>query len=94
MIGHVTKPKFGKIFAFDTFENAADYVRISGFAALTILKCRGKNVTEFAHRSIPWGDETFYFTDFWNDTSSQEWNLRTKTGTVLCDELEVLEKVR
>ena len=82
------KPKIGKIFAFNTIEDAREFrAKIGGGPYYELWKGIGKGIMEIDLICLSWDDTE----QFWEGISTSTFH--APSGTVVVDELKLLEKV-
>lgn len=82
-IGEWTKPKVGKIFVFDSLENAQDFT----WQGDVIFKCEAKNPTKAHYRCF----KNNKFESFWSGYGNSCDDV--PKGTYFADEIKPLERV-
>lgn len=82
------KPKIGKIFAFNTIEDASKFqANIGESPPYELWKCIGKNIEKIDLICLRWDDTE----QFWKGIPTSTFH--APSGTVVVSELKLLEKV-
>lgn len=93
-LGKVIRPKIGKIFAFDTLDNVVEFPYGD-----QIWECRAKNAEPFkgrvlANRTIVVACYVGYWKSYHHPVTIDTWLVNAPDGTVLCDSLTLIKRVR
>jgi len=94
-IGRTTRPNIGKIFAFDTIENADDFMGCSN--AYSVFECDCENPS-VAKRIIPTRQGLCYdkigISLFWSEYEKGIYKgYRPLKGTILCDSITPIRRI-
>lgn len=99
-VGVTTVPKIGKLFAFDSIENAVRFVEDGSFGTVLwsirrILRCEAVLSKETFNKVVVPDD--LFIEDFWTKHIFREWSqkdaplISVPQGTVFCEEITPLE---
>lgn len=89
-VGHVTKPCFGKLFAFRCLDDAEDFALRPDIEGIVFTAFTKGTVREPVG-IMSWGSGLTGIIAFWRGEKSYE--CETPEGTVLCDDIKLIRRV-
>ena len=101
MTNQVNKPKVGKIFAFDTFEAADEYIRLhvsyGGYKKLIVYEATTSKVSQPPSNKVPLhNSDNDIIIEFWKNKLKNliPWLVNDiPSGTVFCDDVTLVKCV-